>query len=455
MPALNAPSRAALVAALLALACALAVAARPAAARASAGAPMYFDAGRAAIDDTTREATLARLDSLGVRALRVTLVWADVAPSPTSATRPAGFAASDPNAYDWGGYGRLIDAAHARGWRVLVTFSAPVPVWATPARRDQVTRPIALEFGAFATAAGRRFGGAVDAWGLWNEPNHPRFLQPQYVHGRLTSPSLYRALHLAGVRGLEAAGQAKDTMLGGETAPGGDRKRSVPPLQFLRGVFCRGCSRLRIDGWAHHPYTNRRGPSYVPPDRDNVTIGVMKRLETALDKVGRRSTKVWVTEYGVQSTPDTTLGVPLAQQAEYRSISERILRADPRVAATSQYLLDDDAALSGFQSGLITAAGRPKPSLDEFRLPLAVRRSGNVALLWGLVRPASMAGATHVEILVKDKSSAHSSIATTRPTDGLGIWTARLRWRSGRTWRVRWTAPGGSTFLGPPTRVYG
>lgn len=451
MSALNAPLRAAIVAALLALACALSATST---ARASAGAPMYFDAGHAGVDDATRAATLDRLDSLGVRALRMSLPWAAVAPSPTSATRPA-FDATDPNAYDWGGYGRLVDAAAARGWRILVTFSAPVPTWATAARTDQVTRPSALEFGAFATAAGRRFGAAVDAWGMWNEPNHPRFLRPQYVNGRLTAPALYRALHLAGVRGLEAAGQAKDTMLGGETAPGGDRKRSVPPLQFLRGVFCTGCPRLRIDGWAHHPYANRRGPFYVPPDKDNVTVGVLRRLESALTKAGRRSTKVWVTEFGVQSAPDTTLGVSLAQQAEYRSISERILRADPRVAATSQYLLTDDAALSGFQSGLVTAAGRAKPSFDEFRLPLAVRRAGGTALLWGLVRPASMTGATHVEVLVRDRSSAHSTAVTTRPTDGVGVWTARLPWRSGRTWRVRWTSPSGTTYLGPPVRVYG
>src|SRR3954451_24253420 len=350
--------RAALVAALaLLLACAAT------AARASTRAPMYFDAATAGKRDATRDATLDQLDGLGVRALRVTLVWADVAPAATSAQRPA-FDATDPTIYDWGGYGRLIDAAHARGWRVLVTFSAPVPRWATAARTDQVTRPSAAEFGAFATAAGRRFGAAVDAWGLWNEPNHPKFLAPQYVKGKPAAPALYRALHVAGVRGLEAAGQAKDTMLGGETAPGGDRRRSVPPLQFLRGVLTQSAPRLRVDGWAHHPYANRRGPFYVPPDRDNVTVGVMKRLETALDRVGRRATPVWVTEFGVQSSPDTVLGVPLAQQAEYRSISERLLRADPRVAATAQYLLADDAALSGFQSGLVTASGRAKPSLD-------------------------------------------------------------------------------------------
>jgi hypothetical protein len=442
---LHASLRAALAAALLTLACA-------ATAQASARAPMYFDAGSAAVRDDTRAATLDRLDGIGVRALRITLVWAAVAPAAGSATRPA-FDARDPGAYDWGGYGRLVDAAQARGWRVLITFSAPAPTWATAARTDQVTRPSATEFRAFATAAGRRFGAAVSAWGMWNEPNHPRFLRPQYVKGKPVAPSLYRALHLAGVRGLEAAGQTEDTMLGGETAPGGDRRTSIPPLQFLRGVSCKDCAKLRIDGWAHHPYANRRGPFYVPPDRDNVTIGVMRRLEVALDRAGHRGTPVWVTEYGVQSSPDTTLGVPLAQQAEYRSISERLLRIDPRVAATAQYLLTDDVALGGFQSGLLTAAGRAKPSLDEFRLPLTVRRSGTTALLWGLVRPAT--GATRVEVLVRDRSSARSTAVATRPTDAAGTWTARLPWRAGRTWRVRWTGADGATYSGPPVRVYG
>jgi hypothetical protein len=439
--------RAAPAAALL-LACA---AGTTPAAQAAPRVPMYVDAGTAGTADATRAATLQRLDGLGVRALRITLVWAAVAPDAGSVRRPA-LDRTDPTNYDWGGYGRLIDAAQARGWRVLVTFSAPAPRWASGAA-DRVTRPDAAEFGAFATAAGRRFGAAVDAWGLWNEPNHPRFLKPQYVGGRPAAPALYRALHLAGVRGLEAAGQAGDTMLGGETAPGGDRRRSVPPLQFLRGVFCRGCPKLRVDGWAHHPYANRRGPFYVPPDRDNVTIGVMKRLETALDRAGRRTLPVWVTEFGVQSAPDTLLGVPLAQQAEFRSIAERLLRTDPRVAATAQYLLTDDAALSGFQSGLITAAGRPKPSFDEFRLPLTVRRQGATALLWGLVRPA--AGATRVEVLVRDRGAAHSAVSAARPTDAAGIWTARAAWRAGRTWRVRWTAADGATYVGPPVRAYG
>src|SRR4051812_47552616 len=126
MPLHDVSLRAAMAAALIALACAL----HASTAAASAGAPMYFDPGRAGVDDATRQQTLDRLDSLGVRAIRVSLPWAAVAPGAASATKPP-FDAADPGAYGWGGYGRLVDAAHARGYRVLVTFSAPVPKWAT------------------------------------------------------------------------------------------------------------------------------------------------------------------------------------------------------------------------------------------------------------------------------------------------------------------------------------
>src|SRR3954471_16919359 len=128
---LDALPRAALVAAAIAAAAA-------GTAHASARAPMYFDAGTAGVADATRDATLDQLDRLGVRALRVSLVWGRVAPAPDAAARPP-FDATDPQAYNWGGYGRLVDAAQARGWRVLITFSAPVPRWATAAHADHVT----------------------------------------------------------------------------------------------------------------------------------------------------------------------------------------------------------------------------------------------------------------------------------------------------------------------------
>jgi len=169
---------------------------------------------------------------------------------------------------------------------------------------------------------------------------------------------------------------------------------------------------------------------------------------------------VWITEFGIQSFPDTTLGVSLARQAEYRSLSENLAWSNPRVRSFSQYLLVDSAPrpgplsgrYSGFESGLLMHDGRRKPSHAEFGLPLTVRRTGGGRVaLWGLVRRASVA--TQVEVITSDRGAGAAKVAAERPTDARGVWTVALPDRAGRTWRVRWTAPDGAVFTGPPTRV--
>ena len=351
-----------------------------------------------------------------------------------------------------------------------LTVSGPVPRWATRGAKDHLTRPSPLEFGRFMTAVGRRYGGQIARWSLWNEPNQPQFLLPQYSHRRPVSPRLYRSLLLAGIKGLRAAGRGSDPVLMGETSPIGN-SHVVPPLTFLRGALClsssyrraRGCGRVPVDGYAHHPYTRRAGPTFRPPSSNAVTIGTLSRLTRALDRAAAagalpRHLPVYLTEFGVQSKPDPLIGVTLAQQAEFRSIAERIAYRNPRVAAFSQYLMRDDEPrpgpslerYSGFESGLRLADGRKKPSYEGFRLPLVVARSGSRVSLWGLVRPA--AGATTVRIEIR--SGGRWRALLSKATDGRGYWTARSRYRSGARWRVVWTAPDGATFTGPATRAY-
>src|SRR3712207_1367862 len=154
--------------------------AAPAAATASSTQAVTFEGSRDLLDDATWQSTLDEIDALGARSLRVILYWNDVAPSPKARTRPS-FDASNPDAYPGlGKYDRLLRAADAKGMRLLLTVSGPVPRWATAARRDQLTRPRAKEFETFMTAMGRRYGDIVDWWAIWNEPNHPDFLRPQY-----------------------------------------------------------------------------------------------------------------------------------------------------------------------------------------------------------------------------------------------------------------------------------
>jgi hypothetical protein len=340
------------------------------------------------------------------------------------------------------------------------------------------------------TAVGRHygpsgpFGSTVSLFSIWNEPNHPAFLLPQWnTNGTPASPRIYRALYQAGYEGLKAAGIAKPQVLLGETAPTGytsvnyKREKSrallhdVAPLAFLRGALCLNasyrksgsCTPLTAAGYAHHAYSTAAGPLYKPPEKDDVTIGVLSRLSSALGKAYAAHAvtsrlPIYLTEFGVQSKPNRYLGVPVAQQAEYDAIAEKIAWSNGDVAAFSQYLLVDDplggkpgasvnGGTIGFQTGLEYLGGKPKPLYYAWPLPLVVSKSGHGYSLWGLVRPAE--GATKVTVLVQRKGSHGYKTLKTVTTNSLGYWTLHSSTR-GVHWRVRWASPEHVKYEGPP-----
>ena len=446
----------------------------PATAPASSKQVMTFEAPRELLSDADRDRTLDEIKALGVDRVRVLMKWGSVAPSADSPTRPA-FDATDPGAYPqsgWGRYDNLMQAARARDIEVYVTLTGPAPRWATRGGRDAdgLNRPSAKEFQAFATAAGRRYGEQVAIWSIWNEPNQPQFLQPQFSRGKAVSPGIYRALYQGAKRGLEASGNGNDTILLGETSPRGNR-RIVAPLAFLRGTLClsrsykksRRCGRLDTDGYAHHPYTTSSGPRFRPPNPDDVTIGVLSRLTTALDRAGRagaapRGLGLYLTEFGIQSAPDP-IAVSLTQQAEYLAISERLAYLNKRVRTFSQYLMADDdpnaggGRFGGFESGLRRADGRPKPAYDAFRTPLAVTDYGRSDVVWGLIRPVR---GQPTRAVVQYRNPGAKAYRDLRPvqTNARGTFGFRTSSRSGRRYRIQWTAPDGTVFTGPPVRAY-
>jgi hypothetical protein len=248
----------------------------------------------------------------------------------------------------------------------------------------------------------------------------------------------------------------------------------IAPLTFLRGVLCldakyhrtsKKCAKVTTSGYAHHAYTTGQGPSFVPSQPNDVTIAVLSRLTSALDKAAKAGAitshlQLYLTEFGIESKPDPVRGVSLQRQSEYRAISERIAYDNPRVAAFSQYLLRDDLPKAGvpaierypgFETGLFTAGGRHKPSYDGFRLPLAVRRGKASVSIWGLVRPAT--GVTTATLEVRGTSGAYRTLKTVT-TDARGYFTTTGSLVKDRQWRLSWTAPDGTVLHGTPTRAY-
>jgi len=464
----------------LLLACLLLALAGAGLARASHSESVYFEANTQLLNASARPQALAQLQHLGVNALRVELYWADLAPAANSARKPS-FDATNPASYNWGQYDALLGEAQRLHWKVLLTVTSPVPRWATSTHRDQLTHPNALYFEQFMTAVGHHFGSQVGLWAIWNEPNHPAFLRPQFdSRGQPASPRVYRALFQAGYNGLVAAGISSPKVLMGETAPTGSdfvTRREGPlhdvaPLAFLRGVLClnahyqrsSSCGSLPAFGYAHHAYTTAAGPTYRPPGPDDVMIGVLSRLSRALDLAARAHAiksglPIFLTEFGVQSKPNRFLGVPVGQQAEFDAQAERIAWSNPRVAAFSQYLLRDDplggapgSSVHGgvvrFQTGIEYVNGRAKPLYFGWPIPLVVSGRGRSVSLWGLVRPAL--GPTTVTVLVLAKGSHRWRTLRSVSTGALGEWSLRSSGSPGMAWRVRWVSPAGAKYEGPP-----
>jgi hypothetical protein len=461
---------------LLAAVLAALLAASPAGA--SSAQQTYFESPNLLLNPVTRPATLAKLQRLGVKALRIELSWHAVAPAANSTHRPA-FDATNPAAYNWALYDPLIEEAQRRGWQVLMTVTSPVPRWAeaSPRPRSLLYRPNAAEFGRFMTAVGRHYGGEVQLFSIWNEPNHHEFLEPQFNrNGSPASPQLYRALYQAGYAGLRASGIPSPKVLIGETAPEGETRPGVPvlgprhnmaPLAFLRGVLCLSasyhragsCGLLPASGWGLHPYRSGASPYLVPTNPETVSIGSLSRMTRALDAAARAGAlpshlPLYITEFGVMSRPNPYQGVPVAQQAEYDAMAEQIAYRNPRVASFSQYLLKDDPMRRrsvGFQTGLEYYSGRAKPSLAAFPVPMTVTRNGSRYALWGLVRPAGEATSAAIE--VRHSGSSRFVPLAEVHTDALGYWTLSSS-VAGAAWRARWTSPSGTRYTGPPIRAY-
>ena len=428
------------------------------------------------VEPAERSAALDDIQSLGVKSLRVVLLWQKVAPEPDATRRPD-FNTTDPDSYAWGGYDALLTEAKQRGLEVLLTVSGPVPTWATEDKKkgDHTTRPNRGDFAQFTTAVGRKFKDRVDTWSIWNEPNQPQFLTPQYdSKKRPVSGRFYRALYKAALKGLRSAKVDDPTVLFGETSPRGTGK-VVAPLTFLRQALCvdtkgrlrKGCGKLPIDGIAHHAYTTRAGPRFRPSGPNDVTIGVLNRLTSLMKRAGdskaiAKGLPLYLTEFGIQSTPDPVFGVVQQRQDEYRNLSERIAYYNPRVKAFSQYLLRDDrpnedakskfSRYPGFESGLRTSGGKDKQAYDSFRLVLsALRKSSRITTLWGLVRPAGKATTAVVEYR-SGRRGSWRKLKTVR-TNSRGFYNVRTRTSKDRQYRLSWESPSGETLTGGPIRA--
>jgi hypothetical protein len=429
-------------------------------------------------------ATLDDMRSLGVDWVRVTAGWSVMAPDPRAHRRPA-FDASDPTKYPplvWSRLDRVYTMARARGMKVAIDIAFWAPRWAVARAAGRSERPRdsidPSAYADFAEATARRYPRAV-AFTVWNEPNHPVFLLPQWERKddawRPASPHLYRAMVQAAVPRIKAAAPNALVLIGATSSVGAetghDRGDRMAPLTFLRemacvdeqlqplrGPECDGFEPLPGDGWSHHPYSLELTPSQADPSSDNVRMGDLSRLTDLLHRLhaaGRtvKPLTLYLTESGYQTNPpDPTWRVSLEDQARWLIEGERVARSQPQVRSVAQFLVRDMPVRDGhdlatrwgdYQSGLRFADGRPKPARAAFALGLVARRQGaDSVAFWGLVRPGD--GRRDARVTVREPDGSWRTLADQQTSDD-GTFEVSVDIDPARTFRLE---SGRST--GPP-----
>ncbi len=440
-------------------------------------------------------ATVPRWKAAGVDVARVLVIWHYVAPVPGATNAPAGFQPSnpdDPN-YDWGPIDNAINALRANGIEPIVAVTGPGPVWGSrvPSRRNGRYKPDPAKFASFAGAVAKRYGATVGQYIVWNEPNQPVWLQPQFscVHRHCTpaSPAIYRAIYQQVASAIKRADHGA-RVYAGALAPRGHRPRAVnavmKPLTFLRALGCvdrklkaerrsatcrRGFHPIAADGIAYHPHGILSSPLAKRTDPDEASMADIPRLLRTIDRIQyargmrngtsyRRPLGLYFTEYGYQTNPpDPVLGVSLSQQAAWIQEGAYLAWRQPRVRMLIQYLWRDDplnrsttaaSSFTGWQSGLFDEQGHAKPAARVFPNPFWVDlpRGRRTATVWGQVRPG---GRTTVTV----QRRLHGRVAYTTlkriATDARGYFTFHTTVRVRTSYRFRYQLDDG----GPEPRT--
>jgi hypothetical protein len=502
-------------------------------------------------------ASMDRLAQLGVDRVRLTANWSTLTRNGDARTAPVGFDASDPAAYEqarWAGLDRAVRLARTRGLKVLLDVGFWAPVWATtdaegPRARTNID---AAAYRAFAVAVTRRYDGhfvpppdsgqpspptaddtllntifgplagglgpgsttnvpdvrptgtplpTVDEAALWNEPNHPGLLLPQWrtPTSAPVSPEIYRRMVLAAYPAMKAIRPHLRILVGNASSLGGAPGTGtgpVAPLRFLRQLACvdarlrpittGACAtftRLPGDGWAQHPYTAGQSPIRRSAGNrpDDIRIGDLPRLSRLLDRLaalgriapGMRN--IYLTEFGYETHDiGSRKGLSQRTQAHWLTWAEYRATRLPRVRATAQFLIGDQLPAATrvsdssarpfgqFYTGLYDGQGRPKLAARAFTVGLfAQRRTGGRTLLW--VRLRGGGGPRRVTVQRRVGGGRWVSVATTPSalSAGAGAWTFTAGARSASTryarradgpYRVR-VSGRGAPVTGLPTVV--
>jgi hypothetical protein len=293
-------------------------------------------------------AQLDRARAAGIGWVRIDLIWAAVEPARGK--------------YEWRAYDALVKAANVRGLKVFATL-AYTPAWATdgPALTGVPRNPD--DWRRICFRAAKRYRGKVQHWGLWNEPNLPRFWsgsRQQYIDVILK----------IGADALRTGNP--EALVGGPdlahlTAGDADW------YDWLRRTLLEAGDSL--DFITHHVYdadgnrdvTTRLDAKTLFGTKPSLWDAVAPSVKEVLRSTGWLGRKpVWLTETGWESAR-----ISERRQADfYGGLLDDWFGGRPGrdwIERVFFYELQDGPSAGGLSWGILRSDGNPKPAYDAYR----------------------------------------------------------------------------------------
>ncbi|MGH3102093.1 MAG: hypothetical protein ACRDPU_13985, partial [Thermoleophilia bacterium] len=243
-----------------------------------------------------------------------------------------------------------------------------------------------------------------------NEPNQPRFWQPQFRRGAAVSPTAYYSLLARSYDALKAV-DPSITVIGvglsprGNDQPNAGDNVSVSPVRFISGLGkAYRSSRRRapiMDELAFHPYPDHdRDPLMKGYRWPNAGVPNLGRIKQAFwdafrgtaqplfpEGTGSGGVKFRLDELGWQANTAPSAAFAYFGRESIRPTSEngqariygdavRYLACDASVHSVLFFLLRDEPNLDRWQAGLVRADGTRRPSFYSVKAAIAQTRGG-------------------------------------------------------------------------------
>jgi hypothetical protein len=303
--------------------------------------------------------------------------------------------------------GNAMNSAQFTGVRVILSLY-PFGSSVTP-----LTEQDRLDFTQFAADVANRYPLLHD-FIIGNEPNLNRFWLPQFGgSGEDLAAPAYELLLAETYDALKVV-RPHSTIYGGALAPRGVDKPSTgrdthSPTAFIAdlGAAYKTSGRLIpiMDAFAFHPYpeTSATGPNFPHPNGTAIGLADYSKLVgllgAAFDGTAQKGSTLPILydEFGIETQipadkaplytgtePATTKPVDEAVQAEMYLQSLQLTFCQPTVMGLLLFHVQDEPALSAWQSGEFYVDGSPKTSLYPVRSAAYGVRRGIVAACPGL-----------------------------------------------------------------------